>query len=123
MDNVVSETSPGYSRRRFLYAVTAVPVLSGGLFVMVSQTSHEDRLRRALADIRLPFAPGHLELIGFEHVTDGLMHHMRAVVCLTWAQGFRRKPFAASGTRPEPLLEDLVGQVDGYFPSLASRRA
>lgn len=84
--------------------------------------SPEARLRRALADMRLPF-PARLDLTGFAiDATQGQVR-MAAVVRMTWAPGMRQRPFTAAAGNPDTALSVLLDDIRNRFSAAAGPQA
>lgn len=109
-----------------MQGVAAFPILATAPALASEKRSVEEMLSKGLAGIQLPFEPAHLELVNLSHSIDGALHHVKAVVCLSWPPGMRRRPFGAMGPNSEHVVHDLLDQIAGYFsrgaPSIVQPR-
>jgi hypothetical protein len=106
------------NRRKTLALIGASPAI---LHLPTLAHAHpETDLRTRLAAIRLPFAPAQIDLVDILHETDRAgMHHMRALVRLTWSPGMRQHYFTASGATPELAINAIASGVYQGFCAAA----
>jgi hypothetical protein len=78
----------------------------------------ETRLRRALAEMRLPF-PADLDLIGFAQDPSDGRTRLSAVVRMTWAPGLRQRRFAVEADDPDQGFAALIADVRARFSAAA----
>lgn len=118
---------PGVSRRRALVIVALAPAMLGLPLRLPAASpassaprtdDPEARLRRALADMRLPF-PASLDLVSFALEASDGRTGMAAVVRMTWAPGMRQRRFAAEADGPERALATLIEDVRLRFSAAA----
>lgn len=115
---VMTQWFPAVSRRRAM-GLLALALLPRPLHATgTAPTDPEARLRRALAEMRLPF-PARLDLIGFSRDAPGGRVCMAATVRMTWAPGMRQRRFATERDDPERALAALLDEVRSRFSAAA----
>ena len=103
------------SRRSALILLGSSPALLTTSAFAAQPDNPEQMLRRAINNLQLPFAPGRLELLHFEH-----MHHRtKIIVRLTWPPGMRRREFSARTDTPAKTVGQIAGQLESWISTLS----
>lgn len=106
-------TSSPFTRRKALMTISlgsGALVLPGMAMALVDEDA-EMHLRARLETLRLPVAPARLDLLKFTRTEQAGVHHLRALIRLTWAPGLRQQYFSAHHSDLETALATLVVQL------------
>ena len=106
------------TRRGVLGGLATLPVLGSALAPGAAYADAESRsqvLAQRLRELELPYAPARLDLLRYSEARRGGEMHLRAVIRLTWAPGYRSRVVSVRARGYEAGHDAVLGEAYALF--------